>query len=88
MVGPMTFTAGGVTTDTKWYQVVVEVVGLGGYTKVLSMPEFVGKGQPADSALNPFLVLIGRDILHEFELIYNYPGGSFTLELLKDTVRA
>ena len=75
------FTAGGLK-DSKWYSATIELIDLGGgYTRTLAMPEFAGKGQPADNNANPFVALIGRNILSEFRLTYNDPPGFFTLEL-------
>ena len=75
------FTAGG-SKDSKWYSATIEIVELGGmYTRTLAMPEFTGTGQPADNTANPFIALIGRNILSGFRLTYNDPAGYFTLEL-------
>ena len=75
------FTAGG-SKDSKWYSATIEILDLeGGYIKTLAMPEFAGKGQPADNTANPFVALIGRNILSAFRLTYNDPPGFFTLDL-------
>ena len=44
------------------------------------MPEFAGKGLPGDNPAYPFLLLIGRNTLSQFQLSYNGPMKEFTLE--------
>ena len=76
------YTAGSRRQSTDLYSGRLEILEEGGYTEVIEMPIFNGKGQPLDDPpRNPFIALIGLDIIRRGSLLYDGKSGTFTLSL-------
>ena len=69
----------GTEEGVRFYFCYLEIIGLDSPWGLVAMPPINGREMPEDSPENPFVAIIGQDVLAHLVFTHDGPNRSFSL---------